>query len=214
MKLTADLKIWSQSENFAAMWKINLWHDVPHSAWDWSTITCKDSCFCSSDINITSWRQIIHLSNKSRKNINKNKTHHHLTSTVQIVVCTKTHFKTQCNWCIKVYIISAITTCNQLLRGWFWGFLPITGGMLHWGGKIWHGQLLHARFHPSHCRGEVHDPKSWKLHNFDKLLRVSGQFHSQLNIKFWEFTWGNMKIWGFKLGRCIPPNFQLPLAPK
>jgi len=61
---TTDLKNWSQGKNFAAVWSTDLWHNVPHSTRQWSMTTCKDSRFCTSDINITSWRQIINLSPK------------------------------------------------------------------------------------------------------------------------------------------------------
>ena len=64
-KDNSNLKNWSQGEKFAAIWSADLWNYVPNSARKWPTITCKDSGFCTCDVNIANWSQISNLSNKS-----------------------------------------------------------------------------------------------------------------------------------------------------
>ena len=49
----------------------------------------------------------------------------------------------------------------NLLRGWFWGFSPRRGDMLHRWGDIWHG----AKFHRYRCNDKAVGPENWYFYS-------------------------------------------------
>jgi len=115
----------------------------------------------------------------------------------------------------------------SLLRGWFWGFSPRRGDMLHrWGWNLaW--RRGHAKFHPHRCNDKgVRPPKlkfllrfdrnlehkrpagAYPLHNFHKICRVCTSFQAALGVKIWlDLLKGLWSYGGFKLRGPVPPNF-------
>jgi len=66
----------------------------------------------------------------------------------------------------------------NLLRGWFRGFSPRRGDILHRLGEIWHGGPLHAKFHPNLCNDKGVGPQK---------LKFSLRFEQ--NVKYKRPTW-------------------------